>query len=130
MSEAVLALSSAGSWEEPEPDLSGGAVIGDSRYAAPRVSWVPLAYVDIDDRRLTAARPVRVRIESTEDGALAESDALQIFAFGDSRASALEEFRAQLFETWIHYRAIGDDDVVGEAARLRGKFIKNFTLQD
>jgi len=130
MSEAVLALSSAESWAETEPELSAGAVIRDSRYTAPRESWVPLVYVEINGRYLTAERPVRVRIESTDDGAVAESDALQIYAFGISRASALEEFRAQLFETWTHYHAISDDDVVGDAARLRRKFINNFTLRD
>ncbi len=130
MSESVLALTSAESWAETEPELSAVAFIGNRCYAAPRESWVPLVRVEVNGRCLAAARPVRVRIESTDDGAVAESDALQIYAFGDSRASALEEFRAQLFETWAHYRAIGEDDVVGDAARLRRKFISNFTLRD
>lgn len=130
MSEAVLALSSAESWAETQPELSASEVISLDSYTAPRESWIPLAYVEIDGRRLTAERPVRVRIESTDDGALAESDALQIYAFGASRALALQEFRAQLFESWTHYHAIGDDDVIGDAARLRRKFINNFTLQD
>lgn len=90
---------------------------------------VPIDSVSRDERRLYASRPVQVSIERVEGGCSAENVTLQIFAAGPNAQDALADFRSQLFEMYTHYAGLGEDDVVGDAERLRNLFQNNFSFR-
>ena len=88
---------------------------------------VPVWSISADGCSLTARRPVGVRIRSEGEFCFAENDRLIISGFGKTAAEALKDFSSHVVHFYRYYQNLRDDQVMGEAARLKQLFSDVFT---
>jgi hypothetical protein len=72
--------------------------------------------------RLQARSPITVRTRSEGDFVFAENETLRTFAYGRTLEEALEQFEDHVVHFYEYYASLGDDQVVGEGARLKNLF--------
>lgn len=68
---------------------------------------------------IISTKPVSVKIWKGESLFFAENENLCVFATGDNKAGAIASFCEQLVHFYRHYTKLRDDQVTGEAFRLR-----------
>lgn len=74
--------------------------------------------------RATAALTIRVRSEG--NFVFAENETLRVFAHGQSLDEALEQFQDHVVHFYESYLKLGNDQVIGEGARLKQVFEASF----
>lgn len=129
LSAGELDFTTFGLWRPKPIERSAEYAVDLTRYRAPRVFLIPISCAERDGEVLTAVRPVAVEMHEADGGVTAENENLQVYACGTDSEEALSDFRSQLIELYCHYASLRDDQVTGEAERLRRLFLDNFELR-
>ena len=126
--QATLAPSILNGWEARYSDVSAGErEMRDLPCKLDREPLIiPLDVVRSHGFEIIARRPIRVTVQREDDGVIAESATLGVYAGGMNAGEALTEFRAQVVELFRHYSALTDADMTGDGVRLRRLFVENF----
>jgi hypothetical protein len=83
---------------------------------------VPLFTFVADDRTMTLAEPLLLRVAIEDDTWFVENDALHLFGKGASLAEAVGAFSRDLAYYWRYYNALRDEDVAGAGVeRMRAQ---------
>jgi len=80
---------------------------------------LPLSTFVIDDRTMTLAEPLLLRVALEEDTYFVENDTLHLFGKGASLAEAIEAFSRDLAYYWRYYRNLRDEEVAGAGVELK-----------
>ncbi|HSY49836.1 MAG TPA: hypothetical protein VLC46_13565 [Thermoanaerobaculia bacterium] len=80
---------------------------------------LPLFTFIIDDRSMTLAEPLLLRVALEEDTYFVENDTLHLFGKGASLAEAVDAFSRDLGYYWRYYRNLRDADVAGAGVELK-----------
>ena len=80
---------------------------------------LPLVEFVIDDRTMTLAQPLLLRVAIEEDAYFVENDTLHLFGKGASLAEAVDAFSRDLAYYWRYYRSLRDADVAGAGVELK-----------
>jgi len=78
-----------------------------------------------EDHIVFSSRPVTIALSRGEELFFAENETLGIVATGESILDAIEDFGAQLVESYFHYTGLGWDRVTGRAVEVK-RFFKDF----
>jgi len=104
-----------------ESDQTGEEATTEPQVAAAS-SVIAVSTVRVRNVRLRATRPFPVKLTMTDDYFYLESEGLCVYAIGKTYAEALQEFCEQVVDIFRHYQGLSDDEVIGEARRLRRLF--------
>lgn len=80
---------------------------------------LPLYTFVVDERTMTLAEPLLLRVAVEEDTYFVENDTLHLFGKGASLADAIEAFSHDLAYYWRYYRNLRDADVAGAGVELK-----------
>lgn len=80
---------------------------------------LPLFSFVIDDRTMTLAQPLQLRVAIEEDTYFVENDTLHLFGKGASLEEAVDAFSRDLAYYWRYYRTLGDTDVAGAGVEMK-----------
>jgi hypothetical protein len=80
---------------------------------------LPLFSFVIDDRTMTLAQPLQLRVAIEEDTYFVENDTLHLFGKGASLAEAVDAFSRDLAYYWRYYRTLRDADVAGAGVEMK-----------
>jgi len=75
-------------------------------------------------------KPVPVNISRGDNLYFAENKTLGIFATGESRDAAIEDFAEQVLYFYEYYKAMSWDKVIGEARRLKEIYSDHFKEEE
>jgi hypothetical protein len=103
---------------KPVP-ITAGELDGSTLFVKKSVFEVPMWAFSSGKRTLRANKPISVRISQGEELFFAEHDYLDVFATGETPASAVASFSELLVGFYDHYRQVGWDSVKDEAERLK-----------
>ena len=92
----------------------------------PAVVRVPVRRFRGSHSTIEASKPVEVTFTLADDLCLAENETLSIYATGETIEDALSDFIDQVVYFFHYYRSLPDDDVIGEAVRLRRLYLAGF----
>lgn len=95
----------------------------------PVVLRVPLRVFQGQGMIIMVDKPIEVTIYEGDDLFSAESESLHIYATGGNIDEAISDFIEQIIYFYRYYTALGENEVVGEAARLRGLYCSQFHEQ-
>lgn len=73
----------------------------------------------VDERTMTLAEPLLLRVAVEEDTYFVENDTLHLFGKGASLAEAVDTFSRDLAYYWRYYLTLGDADVAGAGVELK-----------
>ncbi len=76
--------------------------------------------------KLRALKPVAIRISRGEELWFAENERLDIFATGESKEAAIQEFKLLLVHFYDHYKSLDADLALKRARELKRLFRERF----
>ncbi len=82
-------------------------------------SVTAVSTVQVRNVRLRTTRPFPVKVTMTDDYFYLESEGLCVYAVGKTYPEAHQEFCEQVVDIFRHYQGLSEDEVIGEARRLR-----------
>ena len=114
--------------------ISTGADIGLWEYfealASSYSSRLPLWRFSGRDRTIYPKEPISLSIIKGDTLYFAENETLGIFATGESRDAAIEDFVEQVLYFYEYYKAMSWDKVIGEARRLKEIYSEHFKEEE
>ena len=96
-----------GQYVATEPDVAAASSI------------IPVSTITVGNVRLRARRPFPIKYFVAGEHFFMESESLSVYAAGDTYADAIQDFAEQILDIFHHYQALSDDQVIGEAHRLK-----------
>ena len=98
-----------------------------SRHGLPRLpAW---SFSD-KQHHIVSSKPILIRISKGEDSFFAENDNLCVYAIGDTREEAVQDFIEQIIHQWKHYQNTPLSRMTGDAVRLKGLYKDIFEEMD
>lgn len=79
-----------------------------------------------DHKRLVTDKPVKVVVYEDDGSSFAECEGLHVYAMGASEEEAIDDLHHQVIHFYSHYTGLSDDEVIGEAAKLRRLYLEHF----
>jgi hypothetical protein len=87
---------------------------------------IPLTEFIADGHHLIPKRPVEVTLVRDEDCYLAQSERFNVFAAGETREEAIQDFTQQVVYFYLHYRERPAESLIGLALRLKPLYASSF----
>lgn len=87
---------------------------------------VPQSLFVAEGLKLRALKPVAIRVSRGQDVWFAENERLDIYATGDSKEAAIQEFRLLLVRFYCHYRSLDAQRALKRARELKQLFEERF----
>ena len=106
-------------------DQTGRDIATEPQIAAAS-SIIPVSTITVGNVRLRARRPFPVKLSVTDEHFFVDSESLSIYAAGKSYADAIQDFAMQVLDIFHHYQTLGDDEVIGEAQKLKRRYADLF----
>ena len=82
--------------------------------------------VEAAGTRLRVLTPITIRVRFEDNLVFAENETLRIFAHGNTQDEAMEQFQQHVVHSQRSYAGLRDDQVLGDAIRLRRLFAELF----
>lgn len=93
-------------------------------------SRLPLWKFSVRDKIIYPKEPISLSITKGDTLYFAENETLGIFATGESRDAAIEDFAEQVLYFYEYYKAMSWDKVIGEARRLKEIYSDHFKEEE
>jgi hypothetical protein len=87
---------------------------------------VPQSLFVAEGVKLRALKPVAIRISRGQDLWFAENERLDIYATGESKEAAIQEFRLLVVRFYCHYKSLDADMALKRAKKLKQLFEERF----
>ena len=114
-------------WEKTPEDTS--ILRDEPKPTPPQTMRIPLTEFSSGGLDVKSSKPIVVSIYYDEDSFAAESEALHLFATGESVDEAISEFNEQLIYFYNYYTSLSADAVTGIAVQLREKYENYFVVE-
>ncbi len=108
---------SSSSWSPSREELQSRL---DKEFNVPQSDFVG------EGIRLRAVRPVAIRMSRGEELWFAENDRLDIYAIGESKEAAIQEFKLLLVRFYNHYKSLDTTRALKRAKELKQLFVQRF----
>ena len=87
---------------------------------------VPQSLFVAEGLKLRALKPVAIRVSRGQDVWFAENERLDIYATGESKEAAIQEFRLLLVRFYCHYKSLDAQKALKRARELKQLFEERF----
>ncbi len=87
---------------------------------------VPQSLFVAEGLKLRALKPVAIRVSRGQDVWFAENERLDIYATGESKEAAIQEFRLLLVSFYCHYKSLDAQRALNRVLELKQLFEERF----